>query len=116
MASGFRAHAGSFCLLPDEAGKVAEVLLVIDPDEPIWSFAALPSALPAGTYRLDHGLKAAAASRAALGWCPGSTAFTRYKATERNFPRLGWPKAADACEIGRAAGRGTVGTYGEISG
>src|SRR3546814_20988624 len=65
MASGFRAHAGSFCLLPDEAGKVAEVLLVIDPDEPIWSFAALPSALPAGTYRPDHGLKAAAASRAA---------------------------------------------------
>src|SRR3546814_11305181 len=58
------------------------------PDEPIWSFAALPSALPAGTYRLDHGLKAAAASRAALGWCLGSYAFTRYKETARNFSRL----------------------------
>src|SRR3546814_12981980 len=99
MASGFRAHAGSFCLLPDEAGKVAEVLLVIDPDEPNWSFAALPSSLPAGTSRPDHGLKAAAAPRAAPGWCLGSNAFTRYNETTRHLPRQVWPKAADAGKV-----------------
>src|SRR3546814_8534613 len=44
-----------------------------------------------------------AASRAALGWCLGSYAFTRYKETARNFSRLVWPKAADEGEVTHTA-------------
>ncbi len=101
--SGFRAQAGSFCLLPDEAGRLAEVLLVIDAEEPIWSFAGLPAALPPGIYRVDHGLRPGAASRAALGWCLGSYAFTRYKENNRDFARLVCPKTADQALVTHTA-------------
>lgn len=101
--SGFRPQAGGFCLLPGEDGKLAEVLLVIDPEEPIWSFAGLPSALPPGLYRLDQAQKPPAASRAALGWCLGSYAFSRYKENTREFARLVWPKSADDGQVTHTA-------------
>ncbi|MGF1631527.1 MAG: M17 family metallopeptidase [Kiloniellaceae bacterium] len=95
VASGFRAQPGASCLLPGDGGGLEEVLLLIDPGDPIWSFAGLPTALPPGVYRLDQGLRPGTASRAALGWCLGSYAFTRYKASTREPARLVWPKAAD---------------------
>ncbi len=52
-ASGFRAQPGAVCLLPGEEGEIKQVLLVIDGEEAIWSFAGLPTALPPGVYRLD---------------------------------------------------------------
>src|SRR3546814_6067475 len=75
VASGFRAQPGGFCLLPGADGSLEEVLLAIDPEEPLWSFAGLPAALPPGVCRIDQGLRPGAASRAALGWCLGSYAF-----------------------------------------
>ncbi|WP_370661534.1 M17 family metallopeptidase [Pelagibius sp. 7325] len=102
-ASGFRAQPGSFCLLPGEGGALEEVLLVIDGDEPIWSFAGLPTGLPAGVYRLDQGMRPGAASRAALGWALGSYAFTRYKSNGRELARLVWPKAADRDQVTHTA-------------
>jgi len=101
--SGFRAQAGGFCLLPGEDGKLAEVLLVTDADEPMWSFAGLPMALPAGVYHIDQALRPGAASRAALGWALGSYAFTRYKAATREPARLVWPKAADESLVANTA-------------
>jgi leucyl aminopeptidase len=98
-ACGFRTQPGSFCLLPGEGGKLEEVLLLIDAGEPIWSFAGLPAALPPGVYRLDQGMRPAAASRAALGWCLGSYAFTRYKENARAPARLVWPKSADEGQV-----------------
>lgn len=102
-ASGFRAQPGGFCLLPGEDGSLEEVLLAIDPEEPLWSFAGLPAALPPGIYRIDQGLRPGAASRAALGWCLGSYAFTRYKENPRKYARLVWPKAADEGQVTHAA-------------
>ncbi|MEQ8355738.1 MAG: leucyl aminopeptidase family protein [Kiloniellaceae bacterium] len=101
--SGFRPQTGSFSLLPGEAGALDRVLLVIDEQEPIWSFAGLPAALPPGVYRLDQGLRPAAASRAALGWSLGCYAFTRYKENGRDFARLVWPKAADQSQVTHTA-------------
>jgi leucyl aminopeptidase len=101
--SGFRPQAGSFCLLPGEAGRLEEVLLVIDEEEPIWSFAGLPAALPPGVYRVDHGLRPVAASRAALGWWLGTYAFTRYKESNRDYARLVWPKTADQANVTHTA-------------
>jgi len=99
VQSGFRAQPGGFCLLPGEGGRLEEVLLLIDPGEPIWSFAGLPTALPPGVYRLDQGMRPGAASRAALGWCLGSYAFTRYKANPRECARLVWPKSAEEGQV-----------------
>src|SRR3546814_13043032 len=103
VASGFRAQPGGFCLLPGADGSLEEVLLAIDPEEPLWSFAGLPAALPPGVYRIDHGLRPGAASRAAPGWCLGSYAFTRYTNNARKYPRRVRAPAADAQ---RGLGRG----------
>src|SRR3546814_9731814 len=103
VASGFRAQPGGFCLLPGADGSLEEVLLAIDPEAPLWSFAGLPAALPPGVYRIDQGLRPGAASRAALGWCLGSSAFTRYKNTTRQYARLVGTKAADEDQVTPAA-------------
>ncbi len=102
-ASGFRAQPGAFCLLPGEEGEIKQVLLVIDGEEAIWSFAGLPTALPPGVYRLDQGLRPGLASRAALGWALGSYSFTRYKENPREYPRLVWPKSADQDQVSHTA-------------
>ena len=70
-------------------------MLVIGEDEPIWSFAGLPAALPPAVYRLGQGLKPSAATRAALGWALGCYAFARYKNNSRDYARLVWPGSAD---------------------
>ena len=101
--SGFRPQPGAFCLLPGEAGAVAQVLMVFDAEESIWSFAALPTTLPPGLYRLDQGLRPGLASRAALGWALGSYSFTRYKENPREYPRLVWPKSADRDQVSHTA-------------
>ncbi|WP_299620194.1 M17 family metallopeptidase [Pelagibius sp.] len=93
--SGFKARPGETCLLPSAEGGLEEVLLILDEEEPIWSFAALPGTLPPGTYHLAPALRPAAATRAALGWWLGTYAFSRYKENNREFARLVWPKAAD---------------------
>jgi len=102
-ASGFRAQPGAYCLLPGDDGALAEVMLVIDADEPLWSFAGLPTGLPAGVYRLEQGLRQGVATRAALGWCLGSYSFTRYKERAREPARLVWPKSVDAAQVGNTA-------------
>lgn len=101
--SGFRAQMGAFSLVPGTDGKVDRVILVIDEEEPIWSFAGLPAALPAEVYALDQGLRPAAASRAALGWALGCYAFTRYKQNGRDYARLVWPKSADQSQVTHTA-------------
>ena len=93
--SGFKAAPGSVCPLPGANGALDEVLAIVDAKEPIWSFAALPSTLPPGCYRLTQPLRPAAASKAALGWRLGTYAFTRYKANGRDYASLVWPKGAD---------------------
>ena len=93
--SGFKAVPGNFCLLPDDTGALSEVLLIVDAEEPIWSYAGLPGSLPPGSYRLVSPLRAPAATRAALGWWLGTYAFTRYKKNGRDYARLVWPKGAD---------------------
>ncbi|MFQ5774162.1 MAG: M17 family metallopeptidase [Kiloniellaceae bacterium] len=103
---GFKAEPGTVCPLPGEGGALARVLVAIDPEDDIWSYAGLPAALPArapaGRYALDAPLSAAAATRAALGWALGAYAFTRYRKPHRSFATLVWPKGADRAAVERA--------------
>ena len=100
---GFTARPGTTALLPDAEGALARVLLGVEAGEDIWSYGGLPGALPPGRYRLDDAVDAAAAGRAALGWALGGYAFTRYKAPERDFAVLVWPKGVDKAAVTRAA-------------
>lgn len=74
-------------------GEVATTVLLPDGDlvgaahivtgDPVWSLAALPAALPPGTYRLHGNVP----PHAALGWLLAQHRFTRYKVAKDDGPR-----------------------------
>ncbi|MEO8809965.1 MAG: leucyl aminopeptidase family protein [Rhodanobacter sp.] len=86
--SGFAAAPGSFALLPDSTGKLARVLVGVDPDEPLAALAGLPLSLPEANYALaDYGVLRDS-SLALLGWALGAYQFTRYRQPKRAPARL----------------------------
>lgn len=100
--SGFKAEAGSVCLLPGENGGLAGVLAGLPDDDDPWAFAHFPSKLPARAYRLSRPLSATDSGRAALAWALAAYSFDRYKARKaKDQPRLVWPEAADRARVER---------------
>ena len=67
-------------LLPGDPVGAAHIVT----GEPVWGLAALPAALPPGTYRLDGEVP----PHAALGWLLAQHRFTRYKAAEDEGARI----------------------------
>jgi leucyl aminopeptidase len=98
----FEAKPGSNALVPGADGAPGRVLVGVEAGPDIWSYGALPKALPHGTYRIDEKLAPAAATRAALGWALGGYAFARYK-KQPAVARLQWPDGADRAAVERAA-------------
>ncbi len=94
-ANRFGAKPGSHCLVPGEGGAIAQVLLGIESTRDPWAYGGLPTALPAGDYRLADGLDETAAADAALGWALGGYRFSRYRAPGEALARLVWPGACD---------------------
>jgi leucyl aminopeptidase len=81
--SGFDATPGSFAMLPDNAGKLARVLVGVSTAEPLAALAGLPCSLPEGTYQLASEGVPLDRSLAALGWALGAYQFTRYRKPKR---------------------------------
>ncbi len=73
-------HVATTVLLPD--GNLVGAAHIVS-GNPAWSLAALPAALPPGTYRLTGDLP----PHAAIGWLLAQHRFTRYKAGEDADPR-----------------------------
>src|SRR5262245_30319455 len=99
---GFEAKPASIALVPGADGAPGRVLVGVEAGADIWSYGALPKALPRRTYRIDGELEPAAATRAALGWALGGYAFARYK-KQPAVARLVWPAGADRAAVERAA-------------
>ena len=96
--TGFTAAAGTHALLHDATGRLLRVLAGVDSLEPHTALAALPYALPPGTYHLaDEGILTDCRA-AALGWALGAYQFTRYRAARRNPATLAVP-AEDLKEV-----------------
>jgi leucyl aminopeptidase len=100
---GFKATPGRHALLPDGAGGIARVLLIVRDRPDIWSYGDLPGHLPEGTYRLQGRLDKNHATRAALGWALGGYVFSRYKKPKRGFAKLQWPATAERAHVERMA-------------
>jgi leucyl aminopeptidase len=99
----FKAEPATHLKLPARAGGLGGVLLGVEAGTDIWSYGALPMAVPEGRYRIDATLSPEAASAAALGWALGSYRFTRYKKPKRAAAKLVWPAGADRAHVGRMA-------------
>jgi leucyl aminopeptidase len=81
--SGFDASPGTFALLSDATGKLVRVLAGVDAGDALGALAALPMALPPGTYHLADESVIADHAQAALGWAFGAYQFTRYRVARR---------------------------------
>ncbi len=103
-STGFTAEPGRICLVGGENGRLARVLVGLATEDDPWAYAALPGALPAGSYRIDADLGPQAANRAAFGWTLGSYTFTRYRSSDKMLPVLVWPKGSERAAVERAAG------------
>jgi leucyl aminopeptidase len=76
---GFQARPDTFALVPDAAGKLESVWVGVRGASHPWALAALPKALPAGSYRLGERGLALDAQAAAFSWSLGAYVFDRYK-------------------------------------
>jgi leucyl aminopeptidase len=100
-ANTFSAEPGTVCLLPDKSGGIDQVLFGADSSDP-WCWAALPSKLPAATYRIDRRLTAQMAFWAPFAWSMALYRFDRYKsAAKTKNPLLVWPASADRALVAR---------------
>ena len=100
----FRGEAGRFCLVPDTRGKLRCVLVGVSRGDDLYTLAALPYALPAGTYRIESTRIASAGpqldpARVALGWGLGAYRYERYRRSRRAPARL----AVDAVTLSTVA-------------
>jgi len=75
----FQARPDTHALVPDAAGKLDSVWAGVRGTAHPWSLAALPKALPPGTYRMGEQGLAIDPEAAAFSWSLGAYVFDRYK-------------------------------------
>lgn len=91
--TSFEPRPGRVALLPDASGKLARVLVGVDPAEPLAALAGLPLTLPPGSYYLAEGGALTDHRQAALGWALGAYRFDRYRKAGRAPATLAVPAA-----------------------
>jgi leucyl aminopeptidase len=87
--------AGSHYLIPNQEGKLSQVLMVTEAGATIWSIADLPWLLPAGDYHLANTLSQELRHQLALGWGMGAYRYTRYQKEAKQCARLYLPDDID---------------------
>jgi len=104
-SAGFAARPGEISLVGGSNGALSAVLLGVDDHQGLWSYADLPSRLPAGRYRIDAVLDKGGATAAALGWALGCYRFDRYRSGGGRgaAPVLVWPRNCDRGAVRRTA-------------
>lgn len=77
--SQFKADPGTFCLIPDSAGSIKQVLVGRGDALDTWTLGSLAQSLPSGNYHLADTLDADEATKLCLGWQLGQYQFLKYK-------------------------------------
>ncbi|MEE8334292.1 MAG: leucyl aminopeptidase family protein [Alphaproteobacteria bacterium] len=109
-SAGFTAKPGEISLVAGKNGALSAVLLGLDDHQGLWSYAGLPTRLPAGRYRIDAVLDKGGATAAALGWALGCYRFDRYKSSPKKsaVTVLVWPRNCDRGAVKRTADATTL--------
>jgi leucyl aminopeptidase len=97
--TGFKARAGSHCLIPNADGTLNAVVIGAASFGDLWAGGALPTQLPASDYYLDADWQTSARAQFAIGWGLGAYRFTRYKSAPEIEARLAIDPACDAAAI-----------------
>ena len=79
QATGFQAKPHTQALVPAADGSVQVVWAGVPAADDPWLLAALPTAVPAGRYRIDPDGLQPDGTAAAMSWALGGYAFRRYK-------------------------------------
>ncbi len=98
-STNFRASPGSVGLFPRADTSAFGAVIVIGGELPVWDFAAAPTRLPAGHYRLEPGAIPGGAETAVLGWALGAYRYRDYAADDNQVASLVWPQGIDRAAI-----------------
>jgi leucyl aminopeptidase len=98
---GFAGAAGASAVLPPAEKAVAGAVYILGADADLWSWSALATQLPPGSYRLEGRLPATLATEAALGWGMTGYEFTGYRKPRETARQLVWPANADRDAVTR---------------
>ncbi len=93
---GFRGAADSHALVPNGDGGLQQVLAGVAHAQDPFALAALPLALPDGSYALTSQALELAPELAAISWALGAYAFDRYKPRRRAPAQLTLPTSVAA--------------------
>ena len=83
LATGFKAKAHTFALIPSPEGTVEQVLVGVKDASDVYALAHLPLSLPTGSYSISSHHDTLDPYAAALSWGLGSYQFDRYKTASR---------------------------------
>jgi leucyl aminopeptidase len=87
-SAGFKAEAGKWCGVPDDEGGLEAVVFGMAEDGWLYQLAALPGALPPGSYRLVSIWNEDQRIQASIGWGLAAYRFERYRRADRPAPVL----------------------------
>lgn len=79
VTSSRSVKAGRHYLVPDEDGKLSQVVVIVDENLSIWTLAELPLSLPGGHYYLSKDIATQDKEKLTIGWGLGAYQFTKYK-------------------------------------
>ena len=83
LATGFKAKAHTFALIPSPEGAVEQVLVGVKDAGDVYALSHLPLSLPTGSYSISSHHDTLDPYAAALSWGLGSYQFDRYKTASR---------------------------------
>ncbi len=92
-STGFKAEPGAVCLIPDNAGKLAQVVCGISDIKNFWCVGNLAMTLPEGSYIFNLDIAEFDSDNKeyadfAIAWGLGAYQFTRYKKSSRKSAQL----------------------------
>lgn len=94
--SNFKPEAGKYSLITHEDGTLATVLIGIDDEQDIWSWAVLPAELSSKHhYIIDSTNEKVSPHHAALGWQLDCYQYDKYSKKKTDFPTLVFDKKTD---------------------
>ena len=101
--NNFTATSGTACLLPGDDGDLVSVVVGLGESPSLWDWAALPSALPEGTFQVQNDLTMDEANELALGWALANYRFTRYRKKTDGLPSLVLPSTCEQAMLQKMA-------------